>query len=259
MSRLLFAHRHGARLVLLFDYDGTLTPIVGHPALARLGRPMARLLQNLTWQPRVRVGVVSGRSLENLRGMINLPRLYYAGLCGLEMDLLGERVIHPQAETYQGLMRSVVRHLEAVVIDFPGAWVEDKRLGLTLHYRQAARHQWPTLWEKTRQVLDSFAGLLRAVEGPLAWEIAPAAGWDKGSALRLILESIGPPVFPLYAGDGANDAEALAAVTELGGVALGIGPSAPAGVPYHLPDPMALTSFLTRLLESMSDSCLALA
>ena len=88
----------------------------------------------------------------------------------------------------------------------------------------------------------------------MAWEITPNVDWNKGSALRLIVDSIGQPVVPLYAGDSANDAEAISTVIALGGVALGIGPDAPASVHHRLKEPLELISFLTSLEESLAVS-----
>ncbi|MBK8182189.1 MAG: hypothetical protein IPK63_04440 [Candidatus Competibacteraceae bacterium] len=34
LQRLLAAYRHGHRLVLVFDYDGTLTPLMAHRSMA---------------------------------------------------------------------------------------------------------------------------------------------------------------------------------------------------------------------------------
>ena len=38
LARLVDARRRGTRLVLLFDYDGTLVPIVEHPSMAVVER-----------------------------------------------------------------------------------------------------------------------------------------------------------------------------------------------------------------------------
>jgi trehalose 6-phosphate phosphatase len=254
MDRLSSAHRQGVRLALLFDYDGTLTPIVEHPALARLEPRTARLLRRLSGCPGVTVGVISGRGLDDLRGMVGLPGLHYAGNSGLELDLLGKRLTHPEAKANQGLVQRLVRRLGVIATDYAGAWVEDKRLGLTLHYRQVAPHRLADLLERAGRVVRAAASRLRVVEGPMAWEITPALRWDKGSALRLILDSIGPPVLPAYAGDGANDAEAVAAAAALKGVTLGIGACAPSSSQYRLHDPAALTTFLTCLTESLGGS-----
>ncbi len=52
---LLDAHRRGRTLFLLFDYDGTLTPIVEHPDQAVLRRGPG-VLAALASQPGIRLG-----------------------------------------------------------------------------------------------------------------------------------------------------------------------------------------------------------
>jgi trehalose-phosphatase len=150
-------------------------------------------------------------------------------------------------------VESVVGDLGGLAAEYPGAWIEDKPLGLTLHYCQVAASQREGLLARAGQLLQAYAGCLRVVEGPMAWEVTPAVGADKGSAIRLILESVGPPVLPFYAGDGANDEEAVLTTVALGGVALGVGACAPPSAPYRLPDPAALAHFLTKLVESLPE------
>ena len=43
-QKLAAAYRSGHRLVLLFDYDGTLTPLVDHPRLAHLDPALREVL-----------------------------------------------------------------------------------------------------------------------------------------------------------------------------------------------------------------------
>src|SRR5262249_29183323 len=66
-ARALAEYRTGRPLVLLFDYDGTLTPIVAHPSLAVLPAPTQTLLATLAGVDGVTVGVVSGRALGHLK------------------------------------------------------------------------------------------------------------------------------------------------------------------------------------------------
>ena len=83
------------------------------------------------------------------------------------------------------------------------------------------------------------------MQGPKAWEIMPCWGWTKGSAVRLIFADVGVAnAAVLYAGDGANDAEAIEVVAAMGGITLGIGPHPPTGSQYHLPNPATLLQFL---------------
>jgi trehalose-phosphatase len=249
-DRLLSAYRAGGSLVLLLDYDGTLVPIVEHPRLARLAAATRGLLQRLADRPRITVGVVSGRRLDDVRDMVGIPSLYYAGSAGLELDLRGERLIAPGSEAGFELMARLTRHLGEVTAAYSGAWVEDKEFGLTLHYRAVGRYRIDDLLARTSCILGPWTDRIRIFQGPMAVEVFLALGWTKGTAVERIVARAGPGALAFYAGDEANDADALAAATALGGVSLGIGPRAPAA-DYHLPDPAALEHFLGSLLDSL--------
>jgi trehalose-phosphatase len=251
LGRLQSAYRGGARLVLLFDYDGTLAPIVPHPRLARLALEMERVLEALSRQPRLFVGIVSGRMIDDLKAMVGLPGLYYCGTNGLELDLHGERIVHPQAGKKSGVINDLALRLEAALAEYSGAWVEKKRFGLTVHYRAVARHLIEDLRLRTEQVLRPFGSHMDVLDGPMAVEVTLALGWTKGSAVGMIVEDAGQDVFPLYAGDEDNDGPAFEAVTALGGIAVGVGPRAPATVHDRLPGPAALANFLSDFLASL--------
>ncbi len=96
-ERLLAAHRRGGRLALLSDYDGTLTPLVEHPRLARLDTAARRVLERLAGWPRVHVGILSGRTIQDLKEMVDLPGLCFAGTGGLELEIHGTYLTHPDA------------------------------------------------------------------------------------------------------------------------------------------------------------------
>ena len=62
-----------ARVLLLFDYDGTLTPIVARPEAATLSHETRQLLSTVAGMDRFIVGVVSGRRLGDLEAMVAAP------------------------------------------------------------------------------------------------------------------------------------------------------------------------------------------
>lgn len=252
LSRLLSAYREGSRLALLFDYDGTLTPIVEHPSMARLQQRTLHLLGRLGLSSGISVGIISGRSLDDLQSMVDIPSFYYAGTTGLELDLRGDRVIHPQVENYLDLIATMVKRLTEMIRQYPGAWVEDKRLSLTLHYRKLDRRHHVDLIGKARTLVALCSEDLRITQGPMALEVVPDLSWDKGSAVRQILEAIGQPLAVIYAGDAANDSEALATVAGLGGIAVAVGSNAPENAHYRLEDSDTLVSFLGYLDEAIT-------
>ena len=246
------AYRHGSSLVLLFDYDGTLTPIVKHPRLALLDQKTRRLLANLAGRPRVYIGVLSGRELDELTSLVELPGLYLAGTGGLELDLRGHRIVHPHSNRVAATMKRLASRLENDVAAHEGAWLEKKTLGLTVHYRQLPGQLLGSLHTVVSEATQDCAGEVRIVQGPKAWEIAPAKGWNKGTAVRLILADCGTNSDVLfYAGDGANDVEAIDDVAAMGGITVGVGADAPSTVMCRLPNHAALLSFLGNLDASL--------
>jgi trehalose-phosphatase len=245
------AYRHGRTLILLFDYDGTLAPIAGHPRLARLPSGTRSSLERLARYPRVRVGVLSGRAIDDLHTMVGLRNVYYVGTSGLELHLGARQLTHPCAAEMQAVVEEMVRKLEPLIADYQRAWIEWKRLGCTVHYRDVVEHRQDELRRRLQAAAASFGCGLRCVAGPRAVEIVPASAWTKGTAVNMILGAEKDAnCFPLYAGDSDNDTEALEATGLVGGISVGVGPCAPPAQ-YRLPDPAALASLLVRLADHL--------
>ena len=252
LERLMAAHQRGERLVLVFDYDGTLTPLVVHPSLAHLDPALRDVLARLAATPRVTVGVVSGRGLDDLIDMVGLEGLSYGGSTGLELELAGERRIPTEALESRALLDALRAAAEICLAAYPGAWVENKPFGFTVHYRQLAPDRIEPLRTEMADLLEPHAAGLHVLDGPLAIEVVPAIERDKGTALRAIVAAGSEPATVLYAGDAANDALALVTAAELGGIALGIGPEPPAEAACRLPDPAALVELLAALAEALA-------
>lgn len=240
------AHRAGHGLALVFDYDGTLAPIAEQPHLALLPPGTRAALAELAALPRVVAGVISGRALADLKEMVGLPGLCYAGTSGLEIEVQGERLEHPRAAEFQERAGRLEESLQAAVASNPGAWIERKPAGLTVHYRGVAAERVPDLRHAVRSVLGPAAPGWRVIDGLMAIEVTPAEGWTKSRALRAICARLGPGAIPLYAGDHQNDADALKAAAGMGGITIGIGPEAPAAR-YRLPDPAALAGLISGI------------
>lgn len=252
LDRLAAAYRAGQRLVLAFDYDGTLTPLADHPRLAYLDPALREILARLAALPRVTAGVISGRALDNLIGMVDLSTLSYGGSTGLELQIAGERRITNEALESCALLEALCATVEKPLADYPGAWIEKKPFGFTVHYRLLATDWVESLRMQTFSLLAPHLNSVHLLDNPLAIEVLPAIGQDKGTALRSIVTHRGAePVTVLYAGDALNDEPALQVAAEMGGISLGIGPEAPVAAEYRLPDPAALQSLLAALTEEI--------
>ena len=256
-ARLVDARRRGTRLVLLFDYDGTLVPIVEHPSLAALSADTQHQLEQLALTPSIAIGVLSGRAIDDLRDRVGIEDAYYVGTSGLELSYGSSPIVEPEPAS-AALVAAVAMTLRRALAGYVGAWLEQKPFGMTVHYRRVCPNQIEALQAAVAGALASSSSAVRVVRGAMAIEIVPDVGLTKGTALRMIVEHVGgAAVLPLYAGDDANDAEALVAAADLGGIAIGVGPRAPSPAQYHLPGASSVGSLVEALLDMLGDSATA--
>ncbi len=256
VEALAAPYRAGRALALLFDYDGTLAPLAAHPALAELGADTRAALAALAALPRVTVGVVSGRALGTLRGLVALPGLGYAGSGGMHLDAGGEEVVDPALAAFDGIADALVTALAVPVRWFPGTWVERKPGCLSVHFRQLTPLKAACFVEEARDALAELGPdcpPLRVREVSRALEVALAGTWTKGDAVARLAP---PGALALYAGDAANDEEAVAAVNSRGGVTVGIGPEAPAAAAARVADQAGFEAGLFRLVEVLEPAVL---
>ncbi|MGH7582672.1 MAG: trehalose-phosphatase [Gemmatimonadales bacterium] len=255
VATLARAHRRGSTVALFLDYDGTLARIARRPDLAVLPASRRRLLTELSCLPRVTVGVVSGRALAELRRLVAIRGIYYAGTGGMEIDLPGRRVHHPAQAACRRIVARAGRLTATLPRRWPGAWIEPKPIGITVHFRDVERRLRPALLSALHQALGPIAPHLHLMYPRDAVEILPRAGWDKGSAVRIMLRDIrAASVVPCYAGDDVNDVHAFEAALTAGGIAIGVGSRAPEGATYHVAGPGALDRLLQALRRAISSS-----
>jgi trehalose 6-phosphate phosphatase len=79
----------GHRLLWVFDFDGTLSPIVPDRAAARLHRECERMLRFLARSPWNRVAVLSSRTLDDVGSRVPVPGVFIGGASGLEWRFPG--------------------------------------------------------------------------------------------------------------------------------------------------------------------------
>jgi trehalose 6-phosphate phosphatase len=163
------------RCALFLDYDGTLAPIVEDPAAAQMTPAMQHALTLLAQHPRYQVGIISGRALADLRTRLGARGLYLVGNHGLEIDGPGIRYQHPDVwqlrPELDALVQAITGDLEAI----PGAWVEDKGLTLSVHFRRVPTTRVPEvkahLVKRASPGID--AGRLELRTGKAVLEIRP--------------------------------------------------------------------------------------
>ncbi|MBW3570537.1 MAG: trehalose-phosphatase [Gemmatimonadetes bacterium] len=248
------AWRASGRLVLLLDFDGTLAPIVDRPELAAMPDRTRRALDRLMGMDGVAVAVVSGRGMADVRDRAAIPGIAYAGNHGMEIEGAGLHRIHPEAEAARPQLQAVAATVEAALEEIDGAFLEDKGLTLSIHYRLAPDHA-----EEVREIVLKAAGgrpELQVTEGKMVLEVRPRVEWHKGKAVLFLLDQMRPPPDApvLYLGDDRTDEDAFRALYDWGPAAEGIliaeQPSANSAASSHLREPSEVGALFDALAEA---------
>src|SRR5215469_15829998 len=130
----------GKTPAVFLDYDGTLTPIVDHPADAVLSPGMRAALESLR---RVcTVCIVTGRDRRTVQSLMGLDQLAVAGAHGFDIWTPTAGVIErPVAAGTQPLFADLRARVEQDLRSVEGALVEPKTHSVAVHYRLVPESQ----------------------------------------------------------------------------------------------------------------------
>ena len=273
----------GGRLLVVSDFDGTLSPITMDPLGARivpLARSALRRLARIAERrpDRLSVVVLSGRSALDVAGRVRVGGVSYHGNHGIEAGALergyrAERLAVAADPALAGFVPRANR-LGTTVATRLGRpdwlFVEDKGPTVAFHFRQAADPE-----AARAALLEAIAAAetelgdhgMVALEGRKVVEFRPTGAGGKGAAVARLVDRLDPAAV-LVLGDDRSDAEAFEVVTaarragRIRGLALAVHaaietpPEVRERADAELPDPDAaarVLSLVARLLETETD------
>ncbi|XP_025832646.1 alpha,alpha-trehalose-phosphate synthase [UDP-forming] [Agrilus planipennis] len=203
------------KLALLLDYDGTLAPIAPHPDLAIIPQETKNVLQRLSNLPDCYIAIVSGRNVHNVKEMVGIEGITYAGSHGLEiLHPDGSKFVHPMPTEFKGKVEDLLKNLQEKVCK-DGGWVENKGALLTFHFREVPVNIRNDLAAKAKKLIEE-AGF-KAGKAHCAIEARPPVQWNKGRASIYILRTAfgvdwSERIRIIYCGDDVTDEDAMQAL-----------------------------------------------
>lgn len=235
----------GRRLALFLDYDGTLTPIVERPEDAVLAEETRAVLRRLA--RRHAVAIVSGRDLQDVRTRVGVEGLHYAGSHGFDIAGPGGGHVHGAARGAEPRLAAAADELETRTAQLAGVQVERKRFAVAVHYRRARKSDAPRVEAAVDRALARHPGL-RKTGGKMIFELRPDVDWDKGRAVRWLIDDLElQDAVPVYIGDDLTDEDAFRALAGRGvGIAVQESPQ-PTAATYTLRDPDEVRALLAGL------------
>jgi trehalose 6-phosphate phosphatase len=232
------AHGH---VLLAFDFDGTLAPIVADPAAAHLRPQTRRLLADVARQyPCI---VISGRNRSDVaRRLTGIPLRQVFGNHGIEPS----PVLPAARRAVRRWLATVKPRLEGV----PGIVFDNKGASLAIHYRKS--HNRPAA---LKAILAATADLTeaRVLRGILVVDLLPARAPNKAVALQSELRRLHCQS-ALYLGDDQTDEDVFALGRRLPLLAVRVGRKSRSRAPYYLPSQGDVDALLTVLLDAGPES-----
>ena len=237
----LLAQLAWSRVLLAFDFDGTLAPIVADRDRAVMrSRTRALLTAACELYP---CAVISGRAQRDVATRLGpIGVKYVVGNHGIEpgSDISGfEREI------------AIVRPLlEQALAPHPGLDIEDKRYSLAVHYRTSRRKR------EARRAIDAAVGALprpmRVIPGKLVANIVPIGARNKGDIL-LELRDQEPADVALYVGDDVTDEDVFALDQPGRLLTMRIGTTTMSAARFFLRDQREIDSLLDWMVKLRKD------
>ncbi len=246
--------RQSQRCVVFLDYDGTLTSIVRDPDRAVLSKSMRSVLEKLARQKRFDLVVLSGRKLRQLRRLVRIERIIYAGSHGYEWGSARPREVYERVRRFRPVIHRLANRLAKKLLGIPGAWIEDKGFTCSVHYRKCRPRDVLRVLRVCDEVTGSvlFKDRIRVINGKKVYELCPAIEWDKGKAVEWLLRAfprIAGKRSVIYLGDDATDEDAFRVVKQLGGWGIRVGwPEKSTEASYVVNGIREVRSSLTHLL-----------
>jgi trehalose-phosphatase len=232
------------------DFDGTLAPIQPHPDQVSLPPRTRAALGGLAALDDVHAAVFSGRSIDDLKQRVDLPRLYLSGAGGAEtMEEDGRRLQHVSPE--QRPPEDLLAELQQWCERFPGAWLEDKNGAVALHYRAVEPRLQPAFGAGLRRRVNPHKGRLMLIHGKKVFELqSTSIGGKPGALQRWLARAPQPDRLVFFFGDDTHDEACYPLIRGEGGLAVAVGRLA-SRADYGVGTPEEVTWFLEWLLREL--------
>lgn len=241
-------------ILLLLDYDGSLTPIAATPAAAVLAEEVRLLLVTLDKNERVDIGIISGRKLDEIRDIIGVPEIYYAGNHGLEIQGSGLDYLNPECSRTLPYLNRIFQALDEKLGQLEGIILEDKGLSLSLHYRLVDSGRIAEVKEVFAKICDPYVSRnqVRITRGKKVLEVRPPVDWNKGQAVLTLKDFLtnGQKILTIYVGDDQTDEDAFSVLKCEPDISILVGDdNQDSQAKYFLRDVGEVREFLIRLTE----------
>lgn len=239
-------------IVLFLDFDGTLTPIVNVPSAVRLPSEVKNLLKTLNKNPQIFLTIISGRAMSDLAGKVGLEDVTYSGNHGLEWKINGKYYFLPPQENTKKALDTLRQKLANIENLFPGAFIEDKGLTISVHYRLLKKGKIAAFKKHIKKLIHPFKKTksVSLLPGKKVLDICPRNYLMKAQFCRFLLKKISKETeakpLIIYVGDDTTDEDVFLHLEDV--ISIHVGKNHNSRASYYLHEPPNVIKFLEWII-----------
>src|SRR3989344_405025 len=240
-------------LVLLLDFDLTLSPLAKNPIEAFLPESTKNLLKQVL--KNIPVIIVTGRKLDDIRKRVNIRGMSYVGNHGLEYFFNKKIEVLPVSTSAKKALRKLKNKLVEKCKGYDEIILEDKKYSLSLGYRLVKSHKSNSLERVFRNIQNEIKKdcLLETRLDKKTFEIRPKTNINKGTAcsrmLKIIRDKLKKKITPLYIGDSETDEDAFKILKKTG-ITVRVGKNTKSQAEGYLQNQKEVNYFLEWVLSA---------
>jgi trehalose 6-phosphate phosphatase len=241
-------------IFLFLDYDGTLVPFKDKPTEVITPNKIKQIIKKLIKNPKIKVIIVTGRPLYEIKKLLNIKGLSFIALHGLHIEEAnGLKSKWKQANQARMLIKAIKKDMQPALKYEKGTFLEDKELTLVLHYRLLPTNKVQVIRKKFKKVVRTIdkKKILEIINGAKLIETRPK-GWHKGKAVEKFLTSQikVKNYLPIFIGDDITDEDAFR-ILEKRGITIYVANKSKrkTAAQYWVKDPDDVFTFLQSLTK----------
>lgn len=254
ISKLLLARK---KIILLTDFDGTLSAIQDSPDLAMLSEEARQILLKISHDKSFFLGIITGRSLRQIKKLVNIPGILYAANHGIELEGPGIHFRSSEAKKARCNLWNVYMRLITSLGHIEGVYLEDKGYTVSLHYRLVKKkHDVEYVKKTVTHVLQPYLDMktLSLNTGKMVYEILPPVKWSKATTIQWLLTNyfplnVGGDSLLIYIGDDNADIEVFNTLKDEELTVFVGSPSTTIPADYFVHSPEEVRTFLEYLYK----------
>lgn len=197
------------KVVLAFDYDGTLTKLVKDHDGAILTDQETELLNKLAKLPDTTVSIVTGRAIANLKKLLK-------GRIADTITLYGTHGAEKNESSTDTSHRDHLNAIKQLYSNEPHIHFEEKPLSITIHYKEHPNRE--ELKTRLLKTAENYQKVFRVQQGHDVFEFLPKE-INKGLAIADLNKNHTDSLI-VFLGDDLTDNFGFKVVNELNGVSI---------------------------------------